>query len=199
MEPVSHRHFRGRKPGLGRSLRHSAIFVCLFVQLGLSLLLPMAAQAADESLEYRVKAAFLLNFIKFIEWPPTAFQDSSSPITICLLGDDPFGRILDQIVEGEVVTGRKITVARIKIAPAPKACQVVFASKTGKEVLNILRSLEAGVLTVGEGESFIREGGMIAFVIEERHVRFRANQAAAENAGLKLSSKLLSVAKSGKE
>lgn len=155
--------------------------------------------AADESLEYQVKSAFLLNFTKFVEWPAAAFEAPGSPIAICILGEDPFGSTLDQIVAGEIVNNRKIAVSRIKRAPTPKACQVLFVGRPEKEAVSLLSALESGVLTVGEGESFIRDGGMIAFVIENRRVRFSANQAAAESAGLKISSRLLNVAKSVKK
>ncbi len=197
MEQVSRAPFRGSKLKLGRSLGRVAAGTAAIGAL--SFLLAFPCRAADDSLEYRVKAAFLLNFVKFTEWPSTAFEDATSPLAICVLGDDPFGRSLDQTVEGEVVGGRKIIAPRIKRAPAPKTCQVLFVSKAGKDTAGVLSTLGPGVLAVGEGEGFLREGGMIAFVIEDRRVRFRANQAAAESAGLKLSSKLLSVAKSDKE
>jgi hypothetical protein len=169
----------------------------------LALLLPLpshycaiAAAAADESLEYQVKAAFLLNFTKFVEWPASAFEAADSPITICILGEDPFGAALDQIVTGEVVDGRKLAVQRLKRAPAPKSCQVLFIRRGDKEVPRIPQGTGAGVLIVGEGESFVHDGGMIAFVLENRRVRFSINQSAAESAGLKLSSRLLRVARS---
>ena len=183
MEPVTRSHRR----------RLLALLTCIALYLG------GACEAADESVEYQVKSAFLLNFTKFVEWPASAFEGAESPIAICILGEDPFGATLDQIVAGESVSNRKITVSRIKRVPAPKACQVVFVGNPEKEAANLLTSLDAGVLTVGEGESFIREGGMIAFVIENRRVRFSANQAAAESAGLKISSRLLNVARSVKK
>ena len=170
-----------------------ALLACIAICLG------GACEAADESLEYQVKSAFLLNFTKFVEWPASAFEAAESPIAICILGEDPFGTTLDQIVAGETVSNRKITVSRIKRVPAPKACQVIFVGRPEKEAASLLTSLDAGVLTVGEGESFIRDGGMIAFVIENRRVRFSANQGAAENAGLKISSRLLNVARSVKK
>jgi YfiR/HmsC-like len=169
-------------------------FICLLVPLGL--MVPICASAADERLEYQVKAAFLLNFTKFIEWPASAFDTSDSPIVICILGDDPFGNTLDQIVAGEVVAGRKISVQRIKRPPPLKSCQVLFVGRLEKEVLKSLPDVGPGVLTIGEGENFVHDGGMIAFVVENRRVRFGINETAAESAGLKLSSKLLSVAKS---
>jgi hypothetical protein len=175
-------------------VRRAAIVICL--TMGLAVGLPCFCEAADQPLEYQVKAAFLLNFTKFAEWPVTAFVAPDSPIAICILGDDPFGNALDQIVAGEVVDGRKVAVRRIKQAPLPKSCQVLFAGSSEKDVLKILPGLGPGVLTVGEGEGFVGGGGMIAFVIENRRVRFGINQTAAENAGIKLSSRLLKVAKS---
>jgi hypothetical protein len=143
--------------------------------------------------EYQVKAAFLLNFTKFVEWPPTAFAEPDAPFTICILGDDPFGSVLDQIVEGEKVNDRKLVVQRIH-GRATIGCQVLFVSNS-ERVPSILTTVGRGVLTVGDGEDFVREGGMIGFVLERRRVRFDINQSAAANASLKLSSKLLSVAR----
>jgi len=194
MEQVTPKGFRRWKHWYGWWLRHPAIPICLALGLGLSP--PCACQAADEHTEYQVKAAFLLNFTKFIEWPASAFEASDSPIAICILGDDPFGSTLDRIVAGEVVDGRKVTAQRVKQAPLPKSCQVLFAGRFEKDVSKVLPGLGPGVLTIGEGESFVRDGGMIAFVIENRRVRFEINQTAAERAGLKLSSRLLNVAKS---
>ncbi len=155
-------------------------------------------QAAEEQVsEHQVKAAFLLNFTKFVEWPETAFGDGHSPIAICVLGEDPFGSALDQIVEGEVVEGRRVIVRRIKEPPVAKQCQVLFVSPVIKDVSQILTSGGTGILTVGEGsDNFLREGGVISFVVENRHVRFDINQSAAETEGLKLSSRLLRVARS---
>ena len=151
--------------------------------------------AADAPLEYQVKAVFLLNFTKFIEWPAAAFEFPESPVTICILGEDPFGDTINQIVGGEVVSGRKIAVQRIKRLPGPKSCQVLFWGGSEAVPAKPLPDLGPGILTVGEGDSFMREGGMIGFIIDNRRVRFDVNQAAAERAGLKISSKLLSVAR----
>jgi hypothetical protein len=183
-----------------RTLRWELVPGCLrrflWLLMALGLMAPICAPAADEGLEYQVKAAFLLNFTKFIEWPASAFDTSDSPIVICILGGDPFGNTLDQIVAGEVVDGRKITIQRIKRLPPLKACQVLFVGRLEKEVLKSLPEVGPGVLTIGEGEKFVHDGGMIAFVVENRRVRFGINETAATSAGLKLSSKLLNVAKS---
>ncbi len=153
-------------------------------------------QTADETVEYQVKAAFLLNFAKFVEWPAGAFPTADSPIAICVLGKDPFGRALDEVVQGETVNARRLVVQRINQAPAPRMCNVLFVGGGEKDVPKLLDSLGRQVLTVGEGDKFLRDGGMIALVIDNRRVRFDVNQMAAVNAGLTLSSRLLSVARS---
>jgi hypothetical protein len=151
--------------------------------------------SAQTSLEYQVKAAFLLNFAKFVDWPPSAFANSESPIAICILGKDPFGPAIDDLVQGEVVSGRKLIVRRISQAPAAQTCQIVFTQLTGQDAAGMLTGLGPGVLTVGEGENFVRGGGIIGFLLDSRHVRFDIDQKAAELADLKLSSKLLAVAR----
>lgn len=155
----------------------------------------ICGQAPRKVSEYQVKAAFLLNFTKFVEWPAAAFAAANSPLAICILGDDPFGEVLDQLVEGEEVNGRKLVAHRIQQPPAPKACQELFVNSE-KDVPGIIAAAGPGVLTVGDGDSFLRDGGIIAFVIENRHVRFDINQRAASNASLSLSARLLSVARS---
>jgi hypothetical protein len=194
MDQVTRSAFRRWKRGPANRSVHPAILRCLVAALGLAL--PFSFQAADQPLEYQVKAAFLLNFTKFTEWPAAAFAAPDSPIDICILGDDPFGSVLERIVAGEVVNGRKVDTQRIKRAPPSKSCQVLFVRMPERDIPGILPGLGPGVLTVGEGEGFIRAGGMIAFVVENRRVRFKINQAAAENAGMKLSARLMNVAKS---
>jgi hypothetical protein len=171
--------------------------MCLAFGLGMQF--PSSLFAADRTLEYQVKAAFLLNFTKFVEWPAGAFEAPDSPIHICIFGHDPFGPILDRMIAGEAVNGRSVTALRINRTPDAKACQVLFFDDSEKDGLSILPGLGPGVLTVGEEEGFLRGGGMIAFLLENRRVRFRIDRKAAENAGLRLSSKLLNVAIPGRE
>ncbi|MBV8069790.1 MAG: YfiR family protein [Acidobacteriaceae bacterium] len=150
---------------------------------------------AEGGLEYEVKAAFLLNFTKFVEWPPAAFETPNSPFTLCILGRDPFGHSIDYILQGESVSGRKLEVRRIDQLPARQTCQVLFTDGAFKEIRRALSDIGGTVLTVGEGEAFVNEGGIIAFVVDNRRVRFVINQRAAQRSGLKLSSRLLGVAK----
>jgi hypothetical protein len=157
------------------------------------LILSPSAAADGQAQEYEVKSAFLLNFTKFIEWPAPAAPDA--PFVICILGDDPFGRVLDQMISGETVGGRKLVVQRIARGK-PAHCQILFAGANEKDVSEILPALPRGVLTVGEGVEFLREGGIIAFVMEDRRVRFDVSQRTALKNGLRINSKLLSVARS---
>ena len=181
--------------GLRKSISgHGKPACAKWLAIGFAMTLQFSSMAMDGPLEFQVKAAFLLNFTKFVEWPSTAFAAPDSPIAICVWGSDPFGKTLDQIVAEEVVGGRKVVVRRIKEPPAPRACQALFVNGTG--MLNRLSGVGPGVLTIGEGEGFVRNGGMIGFVVENRRVRFGINETAAEAAGLKLSSKLLGVARS---
>jgi hypothetical protein len=99
-------------------------------------------------------------------------------------------------VQGETVSARKLIIQRLTQLPAPQSCQVVFIGSLEKDVAKTLSSLGPGVLTIGEGEKFIRESGMIAFIIENHRVRFDINITAAANASLKLSSRMLSIARS---
>jgi|SRR5665213_555845 len=157
---------------------------------------PAASRAVEEpSLEYRVKAAFLLNFTKFIEWPTYAFANDAAPISICIVGEDPFGRVLDEVVNGETVNSRRLIVRRIRQTPIEGACHVLFFDRMEKDTADLLANLKPGVLTVGQGDAFIRGGGVIAFVIENRRVRFDIDQSAAAKAELKMNAKLLNVAR----
>ncbi len=184
----------GQRNGQGHRRRLVPLIACISSLLAGWLAPPVFS--ADATLEYQVKAAFLLNFSKFVRWPPNAFTDGSAPLSICILGKDPFGRALDDVIEGESVGGRKLVVRRITQAPAPQTCQILFLSEGTKDIPRLLGGLSQGVLTVAESETFVRDGGMIGFVIDSHRVRFDINQNAAGHAGLQLSSQLLAVARS---
>ena len=171
---------------LHRALPRAIVAICLAA----------CAAKAQKLQDYQVKAAYLLNFTKFVTWPQDAFDDAQSPLSICVLGEDPFEGALDQVVEGEVVQGRKLAVQRIQRAPKPKSCQVLFVGRSEKNVAGMLSGLGPGVLTVSDRPDFIREGGIIMFVNQDRHVRFDINQRAAANASLTISSRLMTVARS---
>jgi YfiR/HmsC-like len=154
--------------------------------------LPARAQALRE---YDVKAAFLYNFITFITWPAEAFSTADSPYVIGVLGDDPFGSVLDDIVRGDRIKGRPLVVRRVKRIEDAQHCHILFvsASEAGG-VKDILRRLKGRpVLTVGDLPRFAEIGGAIGFTTEAR-VGLVVNPAALRDANLVVSSKLLRLA-----
>ena len=159
-----------------------------------SLAVGTQAQSAGE---YQVKAAFLYNFAKFVEWPQNSFSDASAPLRICVFGRDPFGQELRDLVSAKTVQGRKFEVDQVVDLQQARLCHVLFIASSEKTaVKRILEGLRgASVLTVGDTKGFAEQGGMINFVLENDRVQFEVNSKAAEQAGLKISSKLLSVAK----
>jgi YfiR/HmsC-like len=184
---------RFAEPAFGSRVLRAAIAMCFFAALALQP--PVRAAEPAPPLEYQVKAAFLLNFTAFIDWPSPVPVSAPESFDICILGDDPFGAVLDQMLEGETRQGRKLAVQRVR-RPVPPSCRILFVGKTEKDLGALLSALGPGVLTVGDETGFLRAGGMIGFVVENRRVRFDINEAAAARAGLKISSKLLSVARS---
>lgn len=164
------------------------------VLLNSSLGLRVQAQAANE---YQVKAAFLYNFAKFVEWSPEAFSSGTASLVVGVLGDDPFGNVLDQTISGKSINGRQFTIKRLKWGQNLRDCQILFISVSERKRLpQILESLKsAGVLTVSELSNFCQQGGMISFILEENKVRFVINTDVAEQARLRISSKLLTLAK----
>lgn len=161
-----------------------------------ALLLLLALPAAAQAPEYDVKAAFLFNFAKFVEWPAGAFAGERAPLTICVFGDDPFGRSLDAVVQGERVGERGLAVERPERIGDLDGCHVLFVSGSERERLPevLARVEEEPVLTVGDADGFLRAGGIINFILEGSKVRFLINQEAAERSGLRISSKLMRLA-----
>jgi hypothetical protein len=147
--------------------------------------------------EYPVKAAFLFNFTKYVDWPATAFTNTAAPIIIGILGDDPFGRKLDDIISSELVKSRPLTVRRLTRMEEANSCHLLFISRSEKDrIADILAGLRgAPVVAVSEIEGFCRKGGVFNFVLTNQNIRFEINPAAAERAGLKISSKLLNLPK----
>jgi hypothetical protein len=147
--------------------------------------------------EYEVKAAFLYNFLRFTEWPPDTLPAAGAPLVVCALGDDPFEGGLETAFQGKVVQGHPVEVRRVRTGADGRACQAVFVSASERGRLRqILESLRGSpVLTVGEVEGFARAGGIVNFVVEEGRVRFEVNPDAAARARLRLSSRVLNLAR----
>lgn len=156
----------------------------------------LAGGASGGESEYKLKAAFLVEFTKYVTWPASAFQSPSSPIVIGVFGNDPFGAVLDQAAAGQRADGRSIQVRRVKTATEARECQVVFVPKDQVAKAAVLSAaLKDNVLIVGESPGFAQRFGMINFYLDQRRIRFEANPAAAKASGLTISSRMLSLAR----
>lgn len=155
---------------------------------------PRPARAQDG--EYALKAAFLFNFTKFVEWPPDAFSGPRAPLHLCVVGEDPFGRQLDGAVAGEAVNGHPLVVRRTRPGDDLEHCHLLFVSGSEKrrfeEILTPLKG--KGVFTVGEEDGFLEAGGILRFVLVGNKVRFQINRAEVERSPLRVSSKLMRLA-----
>lgn len=165
--------------------------------LALGWLLPSWSFAAAPPRDYDIKAAFLFNFASFVEWPDTAFADGSAPLVIGVLGDDPFGRILEEIIAGETINGHPLTIRRLASSQLKEAagCHILFISRSeARRVRTILQQLRSHpVLTVADLPNFLDAGGAVGFATGGR-VRLLINPTAVRSARLNASSKLLRLA-----
>lgn len=152
------------------------------------------ATSQPVSAEYQVKAAFLYNFAKFVEWPPQAFRSPDSPFMICLAGD-PFEGVLDRTVQGELLDRRPLMVRRIMPAEDLRGCQMIYVAPNERRSEEIIAAAaNAPILTVGETDDFINEGGIIHFVKSGSRIHFQINPDAAERVSLRVSARLLRLA-----
>ena len=144
--------------------------------------------------EYQIKAVYLFNFGRFIQWPATAPKGES--FDICVLGRDPFGAVLDETLAHETIGNQKLAARRLATSREAAGCRILFiGASEAPRIKEILTSVEkANVLTVSDVAGFTNSCGMIQFVLKENKVRFEVNLAAAGKAGLTLSSQLLKVA-----
>ena len=161
----------------------------------LSAVLP-AQTAQREASEYQVKAAFLYNFAKFVEWPDTAFTNPEAPMAFCVIGADPFGPSLDDL-QGKRVKNRPVSIQRIDAPADAQRCHVLFISSADNHRMAEITAAVKGspVLVVGDAERFARRGGTIGFLAERNRVAFEINAGAAKGAGLTVSSQLLKLAR----
>jgi hypothetical protein len=157
---------------------------------------PAPAQT-DGLTESDIKAGYLFNFTKFVEWPSEAFANASAPIVVGIVGANPFGKVLADATAGKTVNGRAVVSKQFQEEGDLRSCQILFVSPSEKgrraEILGRLKG--ANVLTVGEGDGFTQAGGMIAFVVEGNKVRLLINLEAASEARLKISAKVIAVAR----
>ena len=153
------------------------------------------------AMEYKIKAAYIFNFAKFVEWPAEAFPTPDTPVTLCVLGRDPFGSELEKTIGNKSIEGRPLRIERIEENKPVPPCHLLFISSSERKRLpQLFQCLKnSSVLTIGETEQFTQLGGMINFIKQENTIHFEINLAAAEKAGLKISSKLLHIGKASPE
>jgi hypothetical protein len=153
-----------------------------------------AQQAAPT--EYQVKAAYLYNFGKFVDWSAASTAAKRDGFQICVLGQDPFGPALDAALARQSIEGKSVMARRIMKPQDAAGCRILFISSSeDRQLKSIFSVLDgSGVLTVSDIPQFSQRGGMIEFTLEGNRVRFEVNLAPAEAAGLTLSSELLKVA-----
>jgi hypothetical protein len=156
---------------------------------------PKAGLAAEPS-EYDLKAAFVYNFIKFVEWPSSAFSRADAPITIGILGQDPMDEALESL-KSKTAQGRKLTVRRFAKIGDLEKCHVLFVGKSERESLAVVlkQVRDSGVLTIADIRGFAAAGGIVNFINVENRISFEINTDAADRAGLRVSSQLLKLAK----
>jgi len=202
IRPQQHNESRSRCSrrslfGIGaRQIRRASIFSSVALWLFL-IASPEALPQNEEGAEYPVKLAFLYNFTKFVEWPPGSYPAPGSPFLICIVGHDPFSQILEGELRTRNVEDHPLDVRTLKPNDKLSVCQIVFVPAPEKQqedrIVSGLKGI--GTLTVGESEGFAVLGGIINFTVDANKVHFEVNRLAAQRAGLKLSSRLLSIAK----
>ena len=173
--------------------------VLLTIRLGVVLLLASSVPVragGQEIEEYQMKAAYLYNFLKFVEWPAPSFANSTSPIVICVLGENPFGGTLQEAVRGNTANERTVVARPVADLAGARSCHVLFiGAATWKRDRPLLGALAgSALLTVGESPGFAASGGIISFKLDGARLRFEINVEAARQARLRISSKLLSLA-----
>ena len=179
----------------GRCARQLGARCCALLTVAVALALVSGAALAQSPApkEYQLKAVFLFNFAQFVEWPAGAFPAPDAPLVIGVLGDDPFGPDLDETVKGEMVNNHPLAVRRFHRVEEIAACHILFIARPAESRLEeVLAGLKGRtILTVGDADRFAARGGMIRFVTDHNRIKLRINLAAADAAGLKISSKLL--------
>lgn len=189
MARLPHRPARSRGRPVAGALRAWCVAGALFLA---ALGRPAAAQVAAE---HELKAAFLFNFTKFVEWPAEAFADRTSGFRICVVGDELLAGFLEDLVADESVKGRLLEVVRYGRTRDARSCQILFVAE-GEDAEDLERVpgvAEGRVLTVGESEDFLRAGGLIRFRLLATRIRLQVNDPAREASRLRISSKLLQL------
>ncbi|HEY1470321.1 MAG TPA: YfiR family protein [Candidatus Acidoferrum sp.] len=192
-----------RPPDLCRSgaAPHPRPFVRIgfaFLVLLLYLPAPSSVYAQSTTAEYQLKAAFIFHFVQLVDWPPEVSSPSGRPLILCIADENALPGLLERTVQGKQIASRPLYVRHLLEKDNPKSCDLLFVvGQDKKRAAALLRAVNnAPILTVGESEDFIQQGGMIGFCLQENKIRFDINLQAAKRANLTISSRLLLLAKS---
>lgn len=182
-----------------RLLRKSGmISLCFFILFIDILAISVAHSNAQDTKrgEYEVKAAFIYNFLKFIEWPDKVFTDNPFTMNLCIVGENPFGNAINSY-QGDKVSNRTIAIKKSESLQDIRNCHVVFISRSEKDrIQQIMKALRgSNILSIGDTDTFEKQGVIINFSIVENKVRFNINVNAARQSGLRISSKLLKLSR----
>lgn len=182
-------------PGARRWLASSLLAGALIVSAGPTATRAVASPGPPVD-EYEIKAAFLYNFVKFVRWPCDGSADGCGAYRIGVLGDDPFGSMLDEAVVGKRIRGNALEIVRFSSIDEVDGVHVLFVCSGSTDVERVLRRLEdRPVLTVGESERFALQGGTVRLFLEKRRMRFEINPGAAKRHGVHVSPELLVLAR----
>jgi hypothetical protein len=168
-----------------------AVKICAGAFLATSL----GGAAREPSLEYAVKATYLYKFESFIEWPPQAMAPPPPPLMLCVIGDDPFGGLLESVMGDQTLDRRPVEIRRLGAMPMDGGCHIAYFTNPG----GLAGARGRPILTVTDGAVDPANKGIINFMILDQQVRFEIDEAAAAANGLVISSKLLILAANAKQ
>lgn len=186
-----------RRSGHGASRWPGATVTLLAVAGALAISAQPTSAQKDQVGEYELKATILYNLSRFVEWPASAYADSQAPTVLCILGQDPFGNSLKTLGQKQDANGRSVSIRQLNTENGIRDCHVLYISTSErKTIAQILSKLKgSSVLTVGEMSQFAAQGGVIQFTLEDKQVHFEINLDAASRMALKISSRLLVLAR----
>ncbi|MFC1569371.1 YfiR family protein [bacterium] len=146
--------------------------------------------------EYQIKAKYLYNFARFVDWPEESFQNPDSPFVIGIIGNDPYGIDLEKTIEGKQIKNRKFMIRHYQNLENLSSCHILFIGVDNRsrrsQIFNKIKN--KSILTVGDENNFAKDGGMINFIIKEKRIRFKINRDAVKQSGLKMSTNLFKMA-----
>ena len=181
----------------GRCICAFAIYIIGYIAIFFAGAGGSEGQSPTPLSEYQVKAAFLFHFAQMVEWPADTLGPDTRPMIFCTTGEDGIAAALEAIVPGKQIATHPIELRRVNSKADFQDCHLVFiGGRDSRRALSIVNRLQdSSVLLVGESEGFAQQGGAIEFLLQNNKVRFDINVSAAQRARLKISSRLLLLAR----